>query len=443
MNEIRLENYRCFHGEHKARLAPLTLLVGENSTGKTSFLAIMRILSDIARTFQNPDFKEYPYDLGSFDEIAHHRGARGGRAEKFEVGFNINDKRGLATKLKFTFGRNRAIPVPVGRRLSRGKAWIDETFFINEPYLLRVGTKRGSWEIQTSKMDEISRNVENNLIFLNHYFLVDRLIRYDNDAKFKPATGTPPVSVRDRETLSELVRSIMLDLRQQRPFASAPVRSKPRRTYDPARLTPDPDGDYVPMYLADISSQGEAWINLRKRLQKFGQESGLFDEISIRRLGRHGSEPFQIQIRKFGDGLRGPKRNLIDVGYGVSQVLPVITEMLRPNAPSLFLLQQPEVHLHPRAQAALGSLFGEIAGPKCQIVVETHSDHLMDRVRMDIRDRKVKLKHDDISILYFERNNALDVTIHSLQIGEDGNILNRPDGYRKFFMDETKKILGL
>ena len=48
MNETRLKNFRCFRDEQRARLAPLTLLVGENSTGKTSFMAMIRILSDIA-----------------------------------------------------------------------------------------------------------------------------------------------------------------------------------------------------------------------------------------------------------------------------------------------------------------------------------------------------------------------------------------------------------
>ena len=53
----------------------------------------------------------------------------------------------------------------------------------------------------------------------------------------------------------------------------------------------------------------------------------------------------------------------------------------------MFLLQQPEVHLHPSAQAALGTLFCQVAKPERQLVVETHSDHLLDRVRMDVRGR--------------------------------------------------------
>ena len=76
MEKINPEKLRCFREEQTVRLAPLTLLVGENSTGKTSFMALIRALVDIAVGWQVPDFKEDPYDLGSFDEIAHHRGAR-------------------------------------------------------------------------------------------------------------------------------------------------------------------------------------------------------------------------------------------------------------------------------------------------------------------------------------------------------------------------------
>ena len=90
MDSITLENFRCFREKQNAVLAPLTLLVGENSTGKTSFLAIIRILSDMAFSFRNPDFKEDPYDLGSFDEIAHYRGAGGSKADQFEAGFSAN-----------------------------------------------------------------------------------------------------------------------------------------------------------------------------------------------------------------------------------------------------------------------------------------------------------------------------------------------------------------
>ena len=98
------------------------------------------------------------------------------------------------------------------------------------------------------------------------------------------------------------------------------------------------------------------------------------------------------------------------------------------------------MHLHPSAQAALGSLFCQVAGPKRQLIVETHSDHLMDRMHMDVRDGVSGSKPEDVSILFFERR-GLDVRIHSLRIDKEGNVLDAPDGYRQFFMDEMSRSL--
>ena len=199
----------------------------------------------------------------------------------------------------------------------------------------------------------------------------------------------------------------------------------------------------MPMYLANLHFQNKRrWEALRSALVEFGQTAGLFDEIAVNPLGSKDSGPFQVQIRKFGSQAKGPKRNLIDVGYGVSQVLPVITELLRSDAPPLFLLQQPEVHLHPSAQAALGSLFCQIASPSRQLIIETHSDYLLDRVRMDVRDGKTRTKPADVSILFFERGD-LDVHIHSLRLDREGNVRGAPEGYRKFFMEETTRSLRL
>ena len=441
MNEIRLKNFRCFRDEQRARLAPLTLLVGENSTGKTSFMAMMRILSDIAYGFRNPDFKEDPYDLGSFDEVVHRRGARGLKAHVFEAGFGakLGSMSRPATRFDFTFGKSGTAPIPIRRRISRGRAWLDETYAKRRPYTLRVGTIRGRWEVQAYDA-EIVPFADGDMMVPPAYFLLRRLGRdQSEETDFTPIEDAPPFSAKDRSQLNNMANR---HFHRDRPFASAPVRSKPRRTYDPSRRTLDPEGDYVPMYLAEVSFGNEQeWAELKNRLEGFGQVAGLFDEISIKRLGR-GSEPFQVQVRKSGDRLKGPWLNLIDVGYGVSQVLPVITELLREDAPDMFLLQQPEVHLHPSAQAALGSLFCQVAGLDRQLVIETHSDHLMNRVRMDVRDGESALSPDDVSILYFERED-LDVKIHSLRIDEEGNILEAPDSYGRFFMEETARSLAL
>ena len=452
MRSLTLKDFRCFHKRQTARLAPLTLLVGENSTGKTSFMAMIRALFEYAIGSQIPDFKREPYDLGSFDDIAHHRGGASARANSFEGGFDatslmLTDRPGDESLYHFevTFKNKGVTPAPVGRRLAYGDTWYEELFEPRGPHIVRVGTCRGSWERQVP--DEISIPFGTDTILLPALFRFMKIFeRGDVEEQsaerkgFEPLDGSPNLSPEDEKSLENLTLGLR-HLRPRIPFASAPVRSKPRRTYDPSRVTVDPEGEYVPMYFASLYFQDRnEWTYLKEDLEDFGKAAGLFDEISIKPLGKRGSGPFQLLLRKFGRRLKGPPRNLIDVGYGVSQVLPVITELLRPDAPSMFLLQQPEVHLHPSAQAALGSLFCQVASRDRQLVVETHSDHLLDRVRMDVRDGEGALKPDDVSILFFERGD-LDVRIHSLRIDEEGNIIGAPDSYRTFFMEETARSL--
>lgn len=450
MNEIRLKNFRCFRREQTARLAPLTLLVGENSTGKTSFTALVRALVEIAASSMVPDFKEEPYDLGSFDEIAHHRGARGNGAETFEAGFKMDatpsqdsernaTAKGQPYRYDVTFSRQGTVPFPEKLRWSDGAAWIELSVKDGE-WHRSCGTLRGTWANPGRGRFRIP-SVMDEAVPSRLFHLVETRDTYH------PTTLQGPESNEtDRQQivhLSERHERSMLGYMRRRPYASAPVRSKPRRTYDPTRPTHDPEGDYVPMYLATTYFQDKArWETMKEGLEDFGKSAGMFDEIAIRPLGKRDSDPFQVQIRKYGSKAKGPGRNLIDVGYGVSQVLPVITELLRPDAPSLYLLQQPEVHLHPSAQAALGSLFCKIAGNSRQLIVETHSDHLLDRVRMDVRDRKTRLRPEDVSILFFERGD-LEVNIHALRIDQEGNVLDAPPSYRRFFMQETRRSLGL
>ena len=440
MDSVRLKNYRCFRDEQSAKLAPLTLLVGDNSTGKTSFLAMIRALWDVFDS-RTPNFKEEPYDLGSYDEIAHHRGGRGGRADGFEAGFSVRFGWGPKDEeiaFDVRFNRAGSAPVPVRTLTISEDAWIEDTFAPGESRKVRIGTDRGVWE------NEIPLELDDTYIEDERSTLLRRLpVRYYLRGRFDfdAIEDSPALMREDIDKAKNLAQARLLAF-SRRPFASAPVRSKPRRTYDPARVIADPEGDYIPMYLADAYFRDKkAWARLKDGLERFGRDAGLFDEISVKALGRRGGDPFQVQVRKFGGGLKGPWRNLADMGYGVSQALPLMTELLREGADDgLFLLQQPEVHLHPSAQAALGSLFCRTAGRNRQLIVETHSDHLIDRVRMDVRDGVSDLKPSDVSILYFQRD-ALDVKIHSLGIDGEGNILNAPNDYRHFFMEETKRSL--
>ena len=465
LNEITLKNFRCFRDQQTARLAPLTLLVGENSAGKTSFLALIQVLLELTLdAYRNPvpNFKKSPYDLGTFDEIAHYRGGRSGRANTFNAGFSIcgldsADRtqyfKNSEFRIDIEFGRGSStVPVPIGLTLSSQDTYIkvysDDIEESSVPQL-HFGTSNGSWKV----IPDLSENSSHRFIdsqFLTYYPIYfdeirSRIEKKSTEIKIDVTNGVDQPTNSDLNRVCELVTAFhpFAVHREGSIFSSAPVRSKPQRTYDPADVSRNPDGDYIPMYMANKYFENKNdWKKLQASLVEFGKSSGLFDEIGIKPLGKKGSEPFQLIVRKFGDRSKGPSRNLIDVGYGVSQVLPIIAELSQDRASSVNLIQQPEVHLHPSAQAALGSFFCRAANAKRALVVETHSDYILDRVRMEIRDKSSNLKPEDVSILFFERKN-LGAQVYSLRIDEAGNICDAPKNYRDFFLEETKRSLGL
>ena len=473
--ELRLKNFRCFRGEQAARLAPLTLLVGENSTGKTSFLAAVQAVWDAAYGSGAPDFRKAPYDLGSFPEIEHRRGGRTSVADSFAIGFKELGPEERLFDFDVTFGSRRAAPAPVARawrdhavsiehRLLAQDKEPDEDPWQDSPQEYVFKSPEGSWRYGIESLRQLP--VYTGFFTLlriaatgddpsRHLTEWDRVEKLETGKKSKLVTlsltdhlkplagtdGTQP-SRKDLVAFSTLADQLMHARPQEPPFASAPVHPEPRRTYDPVKVETDPWGTDVPSRFASLQFQDKAgWAAMKERLDAFGRESGLFDDFTVKQLTDIEGGPFQLQVRKFGKrGRKGPERNLVDVGFGISQVLPVLAALFRVNGPPMFLLQQPELHLHPSAQAALGSLFCRTAEAGRQIVAETHSDYIMNRIRLDVRDRRTALKPEDVMVLYFERDD-LDVRIHPIGFDEDGNVQGAPPSYRRFFTDELNRSL--
>ena len=443
LQELRLRNFRCFREQQTARLAPLTLLVGENSTGKTSFLAATRAMLEVGSAIEAPDFRAPPYDLGSFREIAYRQDPKVNRGgtESFGIGFAYAREEGEAVGVDATFTLgDGAAPKLSTVRWSAADVWVREHRETEGSYT-DLGCASGSWRLPPVPDRDRRYLYGGDTAKVN--LLLGVAVESGMPGKLQPLHGDVDLVPTERDVVELIALFFENNKFASAALAGAPIRSSPLRTYDPVRLVQDPQGVSTPAFLANLHARKpDEWLKMKGGLEEFGRTSGLFDEIFIRRLGRYEFEPFQVEVRKWGRRRKGAKRNLIDVGYGVSQVLPLLVDLLDPSGASLFLVQQPEVHLHPSAQAALASLFCTIAASGRQLIVETHSEYIIDRVRMDIRDRTTALKPDDVSVLFFERTD-LDVHIHSLRFDEQGNVLDAPDGYGQFFMDETRRSVGL
>ena len=192
------------------------------------------------------------------------------------------------------------------------------------------------------------------------------------------------------------------------------------------------------MYLMRIeATKKKKWEVLKKQLVEFGRNSGLFENIDVKNFGRSLGAPFQLQVK-----VRGPKANIVDVGYGVSQILPILVHILsaNPHEMNFSLLQQPEVHLHPRAQAELSSLFAQLASEGNRaFIIETHSDYMIDRARIEIR--KGNINPEDVSLIYFEPKGNI-VKVHNIGFDKEANLINVPPHYRDFFLKESKRLMG-
>ena len=132
----------------------------------------------------------------------------------------------------------------------------------------------------------------------------------------------------------------------------------------------------------------------------------------------------RFSFDRTGDVATRPFRST-NVGYGLSYILPVITAMLTPPS-TLCLVENPEAHLHPRGQTRMAELAVRAATTGVQLIVETHSDHFLDGVRIAVRNGLIR--PEQIAIHYFKRaDNSVKVT--SPEIDSDGRLSDWPEGF--------------
>src|SRR5690606_23111930 len=173
-------------------------------------------------------------------------------------------------------------------------------------------------------------------------------------------------------------------------------------------------------------------------LKKFGRDSGLFEEIKITNLGKSDTSPFEIHIVINGNPLK-----ITNVGYGVSQILPLIVEVIARPSKSWFAIQQPEIHLHPKGQAAFGDfILKSYLSEEKNFIIETHSDYTIDRYRLKMnKNFKSESKNPESQIVFFNRTKDGN-TLTCIDINENGSLPDdQPKEFREFFIKEQIELL--
>ncbi len=435
ITQFTIEEVRCFAERQTFEIRPLTFLVGENSTGKTTALACFQVLADFIDKGE-VNFNPRSYSMGTFGDIV--RKSR--KSDKsFLLGFSIDvEGENVGLSAEFIEKANGIEPV-----IGATAIGFDDGDICIE---IRQSSRRES-ELVLRKAKTYTFNV----IYASFppgafrpFFLLQSFALGSNADDMDQEMALTKFTREKLDNNPGLFRlGVNGNLITQ---STAPVRTEPKRTYDPVSELLDPEGSNVPTLLMNLAvSNPKEWEKLSQQLDAFGKSSGLFSRISMKNLGDTKSGPFQMRVK-----VRGPTVSFSDVGYGVSQLFPILVNVLaesqvrsRSDAnemPIYHLMQQPEVHLHPRAQAEFSSLLVRLASlGKQTFLVETHSDYLVDRARIEIR--RGNIGPEDVSLIYLEPSRNT-VKVHNISFDEMGNMIGVPPKFRDFFLLESDRLMG-
>jgi hypothetical protein len=435
MDSVYMNNFRGFT-RTVVPIRSVNFLVGENSTGKSSFLALAQLLSQYEFWF-NLDFNAGNYEFGGYKDIV---SALSPDQTEFQIGVcKENSKKPEDSTYYLLHFREAKDGVPELSRFSQ--------LCKNYHATIRISDKQIAVAFSTDSdacPDRSSPDVcfaflqETGTSFSSGYKeLSGEDVRFMRRSPIPNFHAILTEAFKDEAISSKFDRFPFPGL--SRSFASmAPIRTTPKRTYDGYTKRFSPEGEHTPYVIREQLPKGENTTNkFRRTLEAFGEDSGLYQAVGITQFGDDSASPFELTVTLGAKALR-----VNSVGYGVSQVLPVVVELLTHGRKSWLAIQQPEVHLHPKAQAALGDVFFHAAIDESQtLFVETHSDYLLDRFRMSMRDNKHPMGF--AQVIFFERIQDGNC-IYPMVVDVTGEYPeNQPPGFRKFFLAEQKRILGI
>ena len=432
-----VDNFRGFQ-ETLLPIKDVNFFVGENSTGKTSLLALLNLFHSVefwlSGQFSSGEIESGKIELGNYEDIV---SMHAKDKKYFHVGALTGLEKGKGDRYEaflMTFSESAGMP-----RIQRYTFVTDnkkaEVKFKGQQAFYRIGKAESITEDYSSARELFMQWLKSHK---------------KETGGFKKLSGLRfPRSV---GIVSTLIQAIMKGepastSRIPFPFAwpevyrnfiwLAPIRTKPQPIYSKYDTPSSPEGHHTPYSIKRLLESKETAKEFKGFIERFGRESGLFDSVDTKKYGRRKAAPFEVDIV-----LSGKATKITNVGYGVSQALPIIVELFEEHEGSAYAIQQPEIHLHPRAQAALGDLFFNLAVMENkQFIVETHSDFIIDRFRMSLRSKEKEEKPES-QVAYFENSGEGNV-LHILDIDEEGNLpKEQPKEYREFFLKEDLGVLG-
>ena len=421
ITHIRMKNFKSWKDSGKVELAPLTGFFGTNSSGKSSLLQMLLLLKQTIRKKEILFFGDESslVNLGSFREVIHQH--------------HLQSYLGFEFACKFTYSHS-AYEIP-----GDGSPWRQtiDRFAFDSVIQIENGkliVKKLMYGYDPNGVAEIV--CEEGVAFLQN----QPRNRYTLELKNcygEVSSGSTKVAESLRE-FSSAFEELFFHV-----YYLGPARVHSKRRYQwkgghPGHIRQWGDQTIDALLSARVRKlktlHEETEIPIEERVSYWLQEMELAHSFSLD-WASQGSKEYEVRTQKTPSS---PPVTLVDMGYGLSQFLPVLVLCYYAPEGSTLILEQPGIHLHPKVQSQLADLLIEVVTErKLQILVESHSEHLLNRLQRRIAEEKISV---DKTALYFCRNEEGTSEIDKLEMDEFGNIANWPEN---FFGDEMGDLFAM
>jgi predicted ATPase len=392
-NEIKLTNFKCFQGEVAFPLSKINLLTGINGRGKSSFLQSLLLFK------QSVEKDKYTTALhlnGDYVRLETFEDMINRNAPMNIVNNNVNDYFSiefLYDNIRFMYELNKKEDIDSGIVKIQDCMFNDiDAHYICEDekdFILNLLPNEAQWEFITEIPNSVYpfQNDKNyhpyNKDFFKtiHYISADRigpLFRHDK----KPTNGFLTLTPNGDNATSIFVKSKLLDIK-----TGVCIGENPK-----------------------LQHQMNAWL------------SYIFDtNVKIEVSEYEGTLFLKFEIDN-------EKHKPTNVGFGYSYILPILLAGMIAEDGHTLIIENPEAHLHPKAQARLTEFLARVSTTGVQIFVESHSEHILNGLRVAIAKHEIGVKNTDVSVLYFA-NDAPNGYFHQIPILENGEIEAWHDGF--------------
>lgn len=502
MEKIRLQHYRCLEDTGYLTIKPITVLVGANSSGKSSFLKYFALLKQSLPSFvqglflwNGPlvDFQDFDNTVSSGQQV-------------IEIEFTIDSLPIISSfrlsnkKLKnvyihlsvekryeeghedflkemsisydgnhinLVFQSNRTADVDVNgiksSELNDILTWgLTNSLFPNFLFKRKKTAEREEYSYNAyEKIQETLRKYTDSDNKINKFWLIGSRLRYSLDKEsIEKSLIRQTKNKIDEESIQKIFNLVlysnvnilldslnlyMLSFSKKMTYVK-PLRAIVERYYrynNYAVDSIDADGANIPMFLNSLSEKAINEFNQNWLLPIFGFT------IELKPSGNGHVEMIVAERGKDG-------RNLIDVGFGFTQLLPIVTIIWKSIMidcvssdesedfckTHIVAIEQPELHLHPRFQGMFVDMLDRVVhichneNKDVRIIIETHSETIVNRIGTRIADEDSYLKYTDVNVLLFNgKNEGLDKYIESTSYDSDGFLDNWPFGFFSDYVD--------